>query len=141
DSVAVSDGERVERGQTIGGVGASGRATGPHLHFGAQVGAARVDPTALLGLTLGELRRRRAFALYAFALPLAFGRAGALFFALRLGSAFALGLATSPAGLGAAGILGPDGAIGGIGDGGGADVGIQGWGSPYVRSIVSSMWG
>src|SRR5439155_1580080 len=54
DSVAVSEGERVERGQTIGGVGASGRATGPHLHFGAQVGAARVDPTALLGLTLGD---------------------------------------------------------------------------------------
>ena len=54
DSVAVSEGERVERGQTLGAVGASGRATGPHLHFGAQVGAARVDPTALLGLTLGD---------------------------------------------------------------------------------------
>ena len=54
DSVAVSEGERVERGQTLGSVGASGRATGPHLHFGSQVGTARVDPAALLGLALGD---------------------------------------------------------------------------------------
>jgi len=50
DSVGVGDGERVERGQTIGAVGASGRATGPHLHFAAQLGAARIDPAALLAL-------------------------------------------------------------------------------------------
>ena len=50
DSVGVAEGERVERGQTLGAVGASGRATGPHLHFGAHLGAARVDPAALLGL-------------------------------------------------------------------------------------------
>lgn len=54
DSVAVDEGERVERGQTLGAVGASGRATGPHLHFGAQVGAARVDPAALLGLVVRD---------------------------------------------------------------------------------------
>ncbi len=52
DSVAVGEGQRIERGQTLGTVGASGRATGPHLHFGAQVGAARVDPAALLGLAV-----------------------------------------------------------------------------------------
>jgi peptidase M23-like protein len=52
DSIAVAEGERVERGQTLGTVGATGRATGPHLHFGAQVAGARVDPTTLLGLSL-----------------------------------------------------------------------------------------
>jgi murein DD-endopeptidase MepM/ murein hydrolase activator NlpD len=50
DSVAVAAGETVSRGQVLGAVGATGRATGPHLHFGAQLGAARIDPAALLAL-------------------------------------------------------------------------------------------
>jgi hypothetical protein len=50
DSVTVGDGDPVDRGQPLGTVGATGRATGPHLHFGAQVGVARVDPAALLSL-------------------------------------------------------------------------------------------
>jgi len=54
DSAAVTDGELIDRGQPIGTVGATGRATGPHLHFGAQVGTARIDPTALLSLDLGD---------------------------------------------------------------------------------------
>jgi murein DD-endopeptidase MepM/ murein hydrolase activator NlpD len=48
DSVAVNQGDPVERGQTIGAVGATGRATGPHLHFGAHVAGARIDPATLL---------------------------------------------------------------------------------------------
>jgi len=52
DTTVVNEGDRVERGQTLGTVGATGRATGPHLHFGAQVAGARIDPTTLLGLAL-----------------------------------------------------------------------------------------
>lgn len=41
-------GAMVDKGQEIGKVGATGRATGPHLHFAARVGEARIDPEALL---------------------------------------------------------------------------------------------
>lgn len=54
DSVAVTDGELVDRGQILGTVGATGRATGPHLHFGAQVGAARIDPASLLSFDIRD---------------------------------------------------------------------------------------
>ena len=42
--VGVRPGQRVEAGQRIGRVGASGGATGPHLHFEVQVRGAAVDP-------------------------------------------------------------------------------------------------
>ena len=46
----VAVGDTVERGQIIGRVGATGRVTGPHLHWGAQYGAVTFDPTDLLKL-------------------------------------------------------------------------------------------
>ncbi|HEX4681370.1 MAG TPA: M23 family metallopeptidase [Gemmatimonadaceae bacterium] len=46
----VAVGDTVERGQEIGLVGATGRVTGPHLHFSARFGALTIDPADLFVL-------------------------------------------------------------------------------------------
>lgn len=49
DSIDVKEGEAVRRGQRLGTVGSTGRATGPHMHWGMKWGDARIDPLLLAG--------------------------------------------------------------------------------------------
>ena len=51
--IDVQEGEMVTPGQRIGLVGATGRVTGPHLHWAVRAGDARVDPLSLLAV-LGQ---------------------------------------------------------------------------------------
>jgi hypothetical protein len=54
DTITVTEGQIVARGDTLGTVGMTGRVTGPHLHFGAQIGTARIDPATLFALAGGD---------------------------------------------------------------------------------------
>lgn len=47
--ILVEEGDRVEKGMLIGKVGATGRATGPHLHWGMNWFRTRLDPGLLVG--------------------------------------------------------------------------------------------
>ena len=47
--IDVKLGDHVRRGQPIGAVGRSGRATGPHLHWGMRWRDARIDPLLVTG--------------------------------------------------------------------------------------------
>ncbi|MGD8686410.1 MAG: M23 family metallopeptidase, partial [Syntrophobacterales bacterium] len=49
----VSKGDFVGKNAVIGLAGSTGRATGPHLHWGVRLRGARVDPFALLRATSG----------------------------------------------------------------------------------------
>ncbi len=46
--IYIKAGEKVEAGQLIGKIGATGRVTGPHLHFEIWVGGVQVDPLTWL---------------------------------------------------------------------------------------------
>lgn len=48
--ISVEVGDMVSRGQLVGLAGATGRVTGPHLHWGTRILDARVDPFSLFEL-------------------------------------------------------------------------------------------
>lgn len=51
--IDVKPGERVRQGQVIGAIGATGRATGPHLHWGMTWRGSRIDPLLVAGPMVG----------------------------------------------------------------------------------------
>lgn len=48
--IDVKAGDDVERAKVLGRVGATGRVTGPHLHWAVKIAGARVDPATLPGM-------------------------------------------------------------------------------------------
>jgi len=50
--IDVSEGDFIEQGRVIGAVGSTGRATGPHLHWGVRWRNDRINPASLLNLNL-----------------------------------------------------------------------------------------
>lgn len=52
-AINVHEGDSVTTGAVVGELGATGRVTGPHLHWAVRVNGARVDPLSLLAL-LGD---------------------------------------------------------------------------------------
>jgi murein DD-endopeptidase MepM/ murein hydrolase activator NlpD len=54
-AMAVVPGQHVMRGQVIGYVGQSGRATGPHLHYEVRVHNVPVNPHKYLRMTYEQM--------------------------------------------------------------------------------------
>jgi murein DD-endopeptidase MepM/ murein hydrolase activator NlpD len=50
ESISVQAGDLVDTGALLGKVGATGRVTGPHLHWAATVNRARTNPLQLISL-------------------------------------------------------------------------------------------
>jgi murein DD-endopeptidase MepM/ murein hydrolase activator NlpD len=50
----VKRGDSVEKGDVVGEIGATGRVTGPHLHWGVKIQGNRVDPFSLLYLNFDQ---------------------------------------------------------------------------------------
>ena len=46
--ILVEEGDLVELGEVVGHAGATGRVTGPHLHWTLRLSGARVDPLSVI---------------------------------------------------------------------------------------------
>ena len=54
DSISVKTGDTVKAGDTVGGVGATGMVTGPHLHVALVIQGVHLDPLSLLSLPISK---------------------------------------------------------------------------------------
>ena len=57
--IEVAVGKKVRRGQIIALSGATGRATGPHLHLGVRWEGSYLDPAKLFEITMPQPDQRR----------------------------------------------------------------------------------
>ncbi len=53
-AIDVQEGQMIQKGESLGKVGSSGRATGPHLHWGIRLNGSRVNPYELTNLPLNN---------------------------------------------------------------------------------------
>ncbi len=58
--IIAREGETVRQGQAIGGVGSTGKSTGPHLHFEIRHDGRPIDPLPLLPMTIEDLLQKTA---------------------------------------------------------------------------------
>jgi murein DD-endopeptidase MepM/ murein hydrolase activator NlpD len=54
DSISVKTGDIVKAGDTVGGVGATGMVTGPHLHVAFVIHGVHIDPLSILSLPISK---------------------------------------------------------------------------------------
>ena len=52
-TIGVEEGQAVARGDVLGQVGATGRSTGPHLHWSVSLGGVRIDPERMMTVLNG----------------------------------------------------------------------------------------
>lgn len=52
--IDVTSGQTIQKGEALGKVGSSGRATGPHLHWGIHLNGSRINPYSLTALPISN---------------------------------------------------------------------------------------